>query len=670
MLSRLPLLLPIALSAPAALALALDTTSWKFTQPVSASPGTLASLELPDATLDAARADLADLRLVDAAGTPVPHVADRPAARASSERRRLVAPKTFGVALGYNATVITLETGLSVPVNGVDLHTPAAGFLKPARVEGSSDGRTWSLLADSLPVFRTKSGAENLRLEFPAGTYSHLRVTVDDAKDDPIPFSGVAVREVTETQATDPRVPVPVTILHREEKPGVTRLRLDLGAAHLPLSGITFDTPEPLFTRRVTVAVEEERDGVRTERVIARGPVWNITGLGGDPSSRRRMELESQIPGREVLVTLDNGDSPPLAITGVSADRRPHRLLFVAPPGQIFLLSGNPRAAAPEYDLGPLDSKIRAGVAVPAKAAALAENPRYRETEGPRPTFIAGAKIDTAPWKAKKRVILAKPGVQTLEIDPETLCHARADLGDLRLVAGGVQLPYLLQGTGRETPVAARATELPPTGRGEIARFRLELPPGDPPLLAVDFQSAARNFRRPVRLVREEQSARDGVRAEVLATMDWRSLDTPETTGNRLRMPVRAGALAPTQKGASVSLVVEIDNGANSPVIPSDFRILFPVTNLRFIAPDAGEVTLHFANPAAQPPDYADLRLVAAQLAEARASRATLGPLSGASGDSALSRLSGPALWCALAALVGGLLFAVSKILPKSDDAP
>ena len=28
------------------------------------------------------------------------------------------------------------------------------------------------------------------------------------------------------------------------------------------------------------------------------------------------------------------------------------------------------------------------------------------------------------------------------------------------------------------------------------------------------------------------------------------------------------------------------------------------------------------------------------------------------------------ALWCALAALVGGLLFAVSKILPKSDDAP
>ncbi len=660
---RTSTLLTLALLAPAAHA--LDTAAWKFSQPVSAEPGALASLELPDATLDAARADLADIRLVDAGGRAIPHLLVIPDLQSELKGVRVRPAKSFVATLGYNATTLLLETGLDEPVDGVELATAGVDFLKPVRVEGSADGEHWTLVADNLPVFRRKDGAANLRLNFPPAAFPRLRITVDDAKSDAVPFTGAIVRGARTTlrAALDPRTPLNAALVSREEKPGVTRLTLDLGASRLPLSGITFDTPEPLFTRRATVAVRDDSG----ERVVSRGTIWRISGLGGEPSASLRLECDALPPGREIVVSLDNGDSPPLALTGVSADRRQRRLLFIAPDSGVRLLSGNAAAAAPVYDLAPLASKIKAGAASRATAGAISPNADHRESPPVRPAFIAGARIDTRDWKLAKRVLVTAPGAQTLELDPETLCHARADLGDLRLASAGVQIPYLAQATGREKAFPVKVAELPASRNGEVARFRLELPEGAPPVLAVDFQSAARDFLRPVRLVREAPTARDGMRAEVIASADWRSPVSPDAPDNTLRLPVPAGALAARKADSRVALVLEVDNGANAPVAPTDFRIHLPVTNLRFVAPDSGDITLHFGNPAAAPPDYADLRLAAPRLLAAPASVAALGPVQGDTG-SALDGRYGLVFWGALAALVTGLLFAVSRMLPKGDD--
>ena len=55
------------------------------------------------------------------------------------------------------ATVITLETGLAQPLDGVTLESPAANFIKAVRVEGSADGQNWQTLAQGQPIFRQLS---------------------------------------------------------------------------------------------------------------------------------------------------------------------------------------------------------------------------------------------------------------------------------------------------------------------------------------------------------------------------------------------------------------------------------------------------------------------------------------------------------------------------------
>lgn len=662
-----------ALIAPAALA--LDASAWKFTRPVNAAPGALAVLELPDDALDAAREDLADLRLVDGEGRAVPHLLDVPAGRDPRTETHPRTPLSFSAALGYNTTVLTLETGTKGRVCAVDLHTPAAGFLKPVRIEASTDGEQWSALREATPIFRTKTGAENLRITFAPGPYSHLRISVDDAKDEPVPFTGAVIREILTTPGTDPRTKVPAKIISREEKPGVTRLWVDLGAAHLPLCGVNFETPEPLFTRRVSIAVPLETESGKKEQIVAMGSLWNISGIGDEPSSKRRLDMEFRTPGREIIVSIQNGDSPPLAISSVSAERRPCRLLFIAPRSSLSLISGNTRARPPEYDLSALASRIKAGAAAAATAGPLAANPAYREPERIRPAFMAGAKIDTSAWRARKRVIITTPGIQELEPDLQTLCHARADLGDLRLVSGDIQVPYLRvsnPGTRRH-PTEAQA--IPPPARAGVARFLITLPEGAPPVTALEFKAddtRPESFRRRVRLVREDATSRDGLRTTELASALWTNLKAPDVRDDTclLTLPSEGLGTFAASPAGKTSLILEVENGDDAPVTPTGFALHTRKTSLLFIAPESGDLTLHFSNPKETAPDYTDLRLISDRLGlmENGGAPAALGPLEKTAAGSPTDRFSGPILWGSLAALVAGLLFAVSRMLPKETD--
>jgi hypothetical protein len=89
-----------------------------------------------------------------------------------------------------------------------------------------------------------------------------LRLTLDDQRSTPIPFTGARVH-LTVGEPT-PGELIPVTIAERHENPGETRLTLNLGAANLNVATIQIETPESLFTRQVTLAVPEVlEDSVR-----------------------------------------------------------------------------------------------------------------------------------------------------------------------------------------------------------------------------------------------------------------------------------------------------------------------------------------------------------------------------------------------------------------------
>jgi hypothetical protein len=185
----LALALALTLAPPAS---AQERSELRFeVQPAGKGPQ---RLDLPPAFLSAsARGDLADLRLLDAAGREVPYLLVPPAAEEPARwigvvRIRTVPPTK--VESGFE-----IDLGAVRAVRAVALDLPDAGYLKRARLEGSADGRRWVVLAPDAVVYQlpldpgacgaTSCPAEFVRREVPfeAASVRYVRVVLDDRRD-------------------------------------------------------------------------------------------------------------------------------------------------------------------------------------------------------------------------------------------------------------------------------------------------------------------------------------------------------------------------------------------------------------------------------------------------------------------------------------------------------
>src|ERR1039457_4529733 len=205
---------------------------WQHEQHFDVSAPGLLKLSLPLSTLDAARPALEDLRLYDNAGMEVPYLIERP----RPGGRIVQAAKSFQVTVSGTTTVLILETGLTQPLDGVTLETPARAFLKAVQIEGSTDGKRWETLARGQPIFREPGGASQLHLAVPAGPWQWLRLEVFDQRSQPIPFTGARVHAAAVEPV--PEEAIPITITGRDENPGETHLTLNLGAANLAVAAV------------------------------------------------------------------------------------------------------------------------------------------------------------------------------------------------------------------------------------------------------------------------------------------------------------------------------------------------------------------------------------------------------------------------------------------------
>jgi hypothetical protein len=322
--------------------LASDPNEWRNTQSLEVPAKGLVRVNVPAATLDAAQPGLEDLRIIDSTGNQVPYLIERLLPEPELKMR----PAEFRSSIDNGATHLILKTGTSAPIIGVSLETPAMHLMKAADVEGSNDGKTWTKLAGGDSLFQSPNGPTKLRLSFPEGAWQFLRLTVDELRSQPVPFTGAQLHKA---RRNAPAEAVGATIKSRDESPGTTRLALDLGAANLTLGSLRIDSNEPVFTRSVTLAVPEVADDGIRERNIADAVIYRVN-VNGKNEALLEIPLESQIQTRELLVLIRNEDSPPLSIDAVRADRRLVRLTFFAnQPGHYSLLGGNTQAAAPRY---------------------------------------------------------------------------------------------------------------------------------------------------------------------------------------------------------------------------------------------------------------------------------------------------------------------------------
>ncbi|MGA2853872.1 MAG: DUF3999 family protein [Verrucomicrobiota bacterium] len=620
-----------------------------------AAPG-LAKISLPVETLDAARPALEDLRLCDDAGNELPFLITRPA----PSPKAIQSAKSFQVSLQPAATIITLETGLLQPLDGVTLESPAANFIKAVRVEGSADGQNWQRLAQGQPVFRQLYGAGQLHVSFPAGEWRWLRLTIDDQRSQPVPFTGARVH-AADVEASPIELQT-VTVAERNENPGETRLTLNLGAANLDVASVKIETGEPLFTRAVTLAVPRITDLGIFEQPVGQGVIYRVAIEGQPPSASLSMPLDTKITSRELVLLIRNEDSPPLSVSAVRVERRPVYLVFMArQAGTFHLLTGNKFCAAARYDLAALGANLKNAVVTPVKISALADNPNYRAPEALGGLEVAGAALDVSAWKFRKPIQLARGGGQQIELDLDVLAHL--DPG-LRVLRGSNQVPFIVQNTSISRAITPAVTATNDAKNPKLSRWLIKLPKSNLPLTRLTCATTTPLFQRSMSLSEEITDERGYTFHRRLAGATW--TQTPERKAKEFSLPLDS-----TPQGDT--LILETDNGDNPPLGLEKFTAFYPATRLLFKAKADDRLFLYYGNPRVPPPSY-DLSLVAGELLAADKSAATLGneeQLKKSSwAEGRTPGTGGIVFWGILAVVVIGLLVIISRLLPKSQTPP
>jgi hypothetical protein len=636
---------------------ALTPTEWQHRQTLNVPAAGLVRVDLTAASFDAAGPGQEDLRVIDASGRELALLLDRPPVPAAAEFRAA----SFDVRVAEGSTQITVATGTRKKLASVVLETPSPFFLRAARIEVSDDGAAWTTLDEGIPLFREWS-AEKLELPLGARSAAYVRITVADNRAPPLPFIGARLR--SEAGPAPEPVGVGARIAARDEFAGETVLTVALDGRHEPLAALGIEAGDPLFMRRVTVAVREVRDGLPQERTIGSGTVYRVSLDGAPARAQLEVPLAFSPFTRELLVHIHNGDSPPLSLAAVRLKRYPVSLLFMAPaPGAYALLSGNPQAGPPHYDLAAFAGEMRGAHATGVVPGDLEDMAGYHERESlgapPLPDVpLTGAPLEAKEWGFRRSVEVASPGVQELELDADALARSQPDLADVRLLREGNQIPYVL-----ERPPLARSLELSPElvpdpKRPSVSVWTVRLPKAGLPLRSVVLTSSTSLFQRQLRLF-ERLTAPDGtpvqrglasdfwVRTPAAGSPDTRVVDLPE------RM-------------STDTLWIETDNGDNPAIALGTVKANYPVARLVFKVAETDGFTLAYGNPVAGIPRY-DLSLVAERLLTSTRMEARLGEAGqGAASANPLAGLKGGYLfWGALSLVVVALLLVVAKLLPK-----
>jgi hypothetical protein len=212
----------------------------------------------------------------------------------------------------------------------------------------------------------------------------------------------------------------------------------------------------------------------------------------------------------------------------------------------------------------------------------------------PATATAPGVRLATGRLKATWRVVApsARPGsLVRLELPEPVYGFARADLGNLRLVAGDRQIPYSLWSPDAPA-LALWEGSVQPTAEGKRAKesdLEIHLPRPGLPLIELDLMAPARPLRRSVLMRYMEPAAQvaprggEARKAPPSLRETWECMPQPPIPC-RLRLPL------PGRAPSVLSL--RFRDGDNPPLADLDAAIWRRRDVLLFVWPEAASVRL------------------------------------------------------------------------------
>ena len=394
---------------------ALDLAEWKYQAQVTVEEGAgqYCRLTLTPDIYDAARLDLADIRLLDDGGEQVPYVLAKPG---DITDRLKYSPALINRSTNTEgAALVTLDFAGKVVKNQIEVETGGNNFRRPVKVEGSNDNVQFFTVVETAFVFAVDYRTRFEKVDLPMNDYRYLRITVEPMETEEKSPIINAVRAFKHESKLAQRQPVKmVQVEHSENEKNKSSIYVyDLAYRHLPISEIELDVADDAFYRYVTIQgrdeatqkvkidSEDNRQRFREVEVAWKRIISGTIYRYPEASGKKRQKLVLRVPsGRRIYrylrIVISNYDDKPLAINSTSAKMIADNIVFAA---QVdispTLYVGSQSAGKPRYDLAqrlnnPLQVEARL-----ANLGALNNNPLFGQVEA-----------KPVPWTEQHKVLL------------------------------------------------------------------------------------------------------------------------------------------------------------------------------------------------------------------------------------------------------------------------
>lgn len=358
-----------------------DPASWRYVRTVSGpSEAGFYALRLDHEVLAHAGTSLADLRLIGEDGAERPYelrvaAGEHTVEAVPAQMRNL--SRVPGVGTRFE---LALPTARELTTE-ITIDTPDRNFRCQVTVEGGSGDGSWAVLRSDGAIFDFSEDvqARSTTVRLPQTTFRYLRVTIHDTDAQPIHVTGASVTREVMRPARLVAIPNITPRVQDDPQRKATDLVFDLGLPNQPFSEAAVTFSDDNVRRGCEVAVQDSESG--QWRAVGSGVIFRYHTTTFTGEQTRFVFPEAR--GRQVRVSVLNGDDQPLHVTGGRLWSIPRTIVFEWDPARPVRLCYGAAAAPPSYDLGAFlryqQVEPRTGLTLGAEQ----ENPDYRAPREP-----------------------------------------------------------------------------------------------------------------------------------------------------------------------------------------------------------------------------------------------------------------------------------------------
>ncbi|MET3018679.1 DUF3999 family protein [Flavobacterium hydatis] len=320
----------------------------------------LNKIVLPPAIRSASKEDLSDFRIFDSKGIEVPYFVARNEKEtfSNSFEEYSIVSKTV---IPNKSSSVIIANPSTKSINQISLFIANSDVVKTYSLSGSNDQKEWFGLSNAQNLSDLNSDDKTnviKTISFPLSSYQFLKIDFDDKKTLPINIlkAGNYTQQVKNNSLQEiiPKSSS-LTQLTAEKK---TKIHIVFDAPQI-IDQITFDISKPEFYKRdVTIYKNATRKVKRKTETYEE----NITYFELNSDTKNTFNVP-QIFEKEIYISIDNQDNPPLGVGEIKFYQIPVSIVTSLNANENYTIkTGNNNLNEPQYDLSNFKNSISANL--------------------------------------------------------------------------------------------------------------------------------------------------------------------------------------------------------------------------------------------------------------------------------------------------------------------